>query len=59
VPYATVELFTKAMNAAGNDCKLVGYEGQAHGFFNHGRGGSEYYEKTIKEMDAFLDRVFK
>jgi acetyl esterase len=54
VPYATVELFAKAMTAAGNDCQLVGYEGQAHGFFNYGRGGNEYYEKTQRALDEFL-----
>jgi acetyl esterase/lipase len=56
VPYATVELFAKAMTAAGNKCTLVGYEGQAHGFFNYGRGNNnEYYEKTVAELDRFLE----
>jgi acetyl esterase/lipase len=54
VPYATVELFAKAMHEAGSKCTLVGYEGQAHGFFNYGRNGNEYYEKTLKAMDEFL-----
>ena len=52
VPYVTVELFTKAMTDAGNKCTLVGYDGQAHGFFNYGR--SEYYEKTVAALDEFL-----
>ena len=56
VPYATVELFAQAMTAAGNKCTLVGYEGQAHGFFNYGRGNNnEYYEKTVAELDRFLE----
>lgn len=59
VPFATVELFTKAMIAAGNDCRLVSYEGQPHGFFNHGRNNDEYYDKTLRELDTFLDRVLK
>ncbi len=54
VPYATVELFTKAMTDAGNKCTLLGYEGQAHGFFNYGRGGGEYYPKTLASLDEFL-----
>src|SRR5205823_14553154 len=54
VPYATVELFTKAMTDAGNKCTLIGYDGQAHGFFNYGRGGNEYYEKTVAALDEFL-----
>jgi acetyl esterase/lipase len=53
VPYKTVELFTKAMTDAGNDCKLVGYEGQKHGFFNFDRG-PEYYNRTVAELDRFL-----
>jgi acetyl esterase len=54
VPYATAELFAKAMNDAGSKCTLVGYEGQAHGFFNHGRGNNEYYDKTLNALDEFL-----
>jgi acetyl esterase/lipase len=54
VPYATVELFAKAMKDAGNKCTLVGYEGQAHGFFNYGRNGNEYYGKTQRALDEFL-----
>jgi len=54
VPYATVEIFAKAMTDAGNKCTLVGYDGQAHGFFNYGRGSNEYYEKTTAALDEFL-----
>jgi len=54
VPYATVELFTRKMQAAGNRCELVGFEGQTHGFFNYGRGENKMYEKTTAEMIRFL-----
>jgi acetyl esterase len=54
VPYATAEAFVKAMTAAGNRCELVGYEGQPHGFFNHGRGDGKYYTETVAAMDRFL-----
>ena len=54
VPYASAEAFARAMERAGNRCTLVGYEGQAHGFFNYGRGGGEYYTKTVQAMDEFL-----
>ena len=54
VPYATVELFTKAMQDAGNRCTLLGYDGQTHGFFNYRRGDDEYYRQTLKALDAFL-----
>ena len=42
------------MTDAGNQCQLVGYEGQAHGFFNYGRGGGKYYDETLAELDKFL-----
>lgn len=54
VPYATVEAFARKMAAAGNRCELEGYDGQAHGFFNYGRGNNEYFEKTLKRADQFL-----
>jgi acetyl esterase len=57
VPYSTVEAFAKAMTDAGNDCTLVGYEGQGHGFFNFGRGDGEHYKKTVQAMDEFLARL--
>ena len=53
VPYATAEAFERVMKAAGNRCELVGYEGQAHGFFNHGRANGRYAE-TLAAMDQFL-----
>lgn len=53
VPYKTVELFAEAMKKAGNRCELVGYEGQAHGFFNYGRKGGRY-EQTVRALDQFL-----
>ncbi|MBI5694080.1 MAG: alpha/beta hydrolase [Verrucomicrobia bacterium] len=53
VPYATAEAFARAMQAAGNRCELVGYEGQAHGFFNYGRAGGRYAE-TLAAMDQFF-----
>ena len=37
------------MKKAGNRCELVGYEGQAHGFFNSAR-----YAETLAEADKFL-----
>jgi hypothetical protein len=42
------------MKAAGSRCELAGYEGQPHGFFNFGRGGNEYFDKTLKRADEFL-----
>lgn len=53
VPYVTAQAFTKRMHAAGNQCELVGYEDQGHGFFNFTRKGGKY-EETVAEMDKFL-----
>jgi acetyl esterase len=59
VPFPTVQLFQKAMSAAGNRCELKAYEGQPHGFFNPGRwkdeagaGAKLHYYKTLAEVDA-------
>jgi acetyl esterase/lipase len=50
VPYASVVAFERAMKKAGRPCKLVGYDGAGHGFFNRG----EDYRRTLAEADAFL-----
>ena len=50
MPFETAEAYRDLMLAAGNECELVGYPGQAHAFFH--RNG--YYEKTVNAMDDFL-----
>lgn len=50
VPYASVVAFASEMKKAARPCKLVGYEGAGHGFFNRG----EDYTRTLAEADAFL-----
>lgn len=57
VPIETVEVFTKAMNEAGNTCELFSYDGEGHGFFNYGRGGNKMYYATVLEADKFLNRL--
>lgn len=47
-------VFEREYRAAGNRCELKTYEGQAHGFFNFGRGGDKYYRITLREADRFL-----
>lgn len=61
VPFSTVDLFAKAMVAAGNRCALKAYEGQPHGFFNPGRGSgrpreeaNRFFHRTIRELDEFF-----
>ncbi len=50
VPYASVVAFESEMKKAGRPCKLVGYEGASHGFFNRGEDSA----KTLAEADGFL-----
>jgi dipeptidyl aminopeptidase/acylaminoacyl peptidase len=50
VPYASVVAFENVMKKEGRPCKLVGYEGAGHGFFNRGKD----HDKTLAEADAFL-----
>jgi len=50
VPYASVVAFESEMKKAGRPCKLVGYDGADHGFFNRGKD----YAKALAEADAFL-----
>jgi len=50
VPYASVVAFESEMKKASRSCKLVGYEGAGHGFFNRGEDSA----KTLAEADRFL-----
>ena len=54
VKYATAEWFDQKYKAAGNKCRLVGYEGEVHGFFNYGRRGNKMFTATVEEMDKFF-----
>lgn len=54
VPYSQAEAFAERMEQAGNRCKLCGYDGQPHGFFNFGRAGNKNFVATMREADAFL-----
>lgn len=46
--------FQKQSENAGNQCKLVTYEAQGHGFFNYGRNDNKYYNLTMAETDKFF-----
>ncbi|HEX5790775.1 MAG TPA: alpha/beta hydrolase fold domain-containing protein [Luteolibacter sp.] len=48
------ELYRQDSEKAGNACRILTYEGQGHGFFNHGARGGKYYDLTLAEMDRFL-----
>jgi len=53
VPYADVERYCAEAGALGNQCRLVGYDGATHGFFNQGRG-EKWFRETLLEADRFL-----
>jgi len=57
IPVATAEKYKALMEKAGGRCDLHVYAGQPHGFFNYGRSGSTYYNKTVGEMDKFLQSL--
>lgn len=55
IPVPVVERFKAGMTKAGVRCEAVFYEGQGHGFFNPGKGGtSQYYYETLLATDRFL-----
>jgi len=55
VPFESVERFCKVMKEAGNDCRLVRFEGKGHGFFNYGRDeDNNSFNETICAADEFL-----
>jgi len=54
VPFMSVELFTKRMHEFGNECTLVAYQGEPHGFFNYGKKSNAIFVDTVHKMDEFL-----
>lgn len=54
VPFETAEQYATKARQLGNPCKLIGYPGQGHGFFNHSRGAKGRYEQTLEALDSFL-----
>ncbi|GJM29585.1 MAG: lipase [Cyclobacteriaceae bacterium] len=55
IPVETVEYYKVVMEKLDSKCDLKIYQGQGHGFFNHGK--FEYYQKTVREADLFLQKL--
>ena len=55
VPFENVERFCAEMKKAGNECVLVPYDGEAHGFFNYSRNRDAYLD-TTRRSDEFLQK---
>jgi acetyl esterase len=61
-PFPTAERFAAMMRDVGNDCTLVGYDEQPHGFFNHvsfmpGVGGDWQFVAATRRVDEFLAQL--
>jgi len=54
IPVKTAETFRSKMRELGIKSDLHLYEGQPHGFFNEGKGGTEIFLDTLDKMDRFL-----
>lgn len=54
VPFETITEFQTKMEAAGNTCYVVPFNGQGHGFFNYGRSENKFYDLTIEKTESFL-----
>lgn len=54
IPVATAERFRDRSAAEGVRSELIVYEGQGHGFFNHGRDQNRWYHETVTASDRFL-----
>ncbi len=54
VPYAQVVDFCEVMQASGNVCEVIGFEGKGHGFFNYGRDDNVAFTETLQHADRFL-----
>lgn len=54
IPEKTAHDFKANVKEVGVDCEVIIYEGQGHGFFNHGRNDNKYYDATVLAMDKFL-----
>ncbi|MCG8652206.1 MAG: prolyl oligopeptidase family serine peptidase, partial [Pirellulales bacterium] len=57
VPVATAERFRRDMIDVGLRSELVLYDGQPHGFFNHGKSNGRYYRLTVDRMTTFLESL--
>jgi len=54
VPFENVKRFDQTMKQAGNECKLIGYKKQSHGFFNY-KTKPKYFKKTLIQTEKFLE----
>ena len=56
VPFAQAERFVQALREAGDEVEFFPAEDVPHGFFNFGRYGNRWFDRTTREMLRFLKR---
>lgn len=54
VPFNTAKLYAEKMKTNGDNCILIGYEGEPHSFFNYGKKKNALFVDTVYKMDKFL-----
>lgn len=61
VPFENASRFNQLMLAAGNDCELISFENQGHGFFNGSffrkNSDDKFLNATLYDMDVFLKKL--
>lgn len=57
IPVSTLRRFEAKMKAEGVRCESLIFEGQPHGFFNHGKNENEPYTRTVIAADRFLESL--
>lgn len=57
IPVSTAYEFKTKMEAVGSRCDVFIYENQPHGFFNKRKADVEYYTRTTREADLFLQSL--
>ncbi len=56
-PAAIAQNFAENARKQGAKVEVLLYAGQAHGFFNYKSGGNPWYDKTLADMDHFLEQL--
>ncbi len=56
VPFENVVRFNYLMKQQHNECTLVAYKKQGHGFFNYGKS-PKHFKKTLSRTEIFLDEL--
>ncbi|WP_246560521.1 alpha/beta hydrolase [Zobellia russellii] len=57
IPVSTIEKYKTKMEEVGSRCDIFLYKDQTHGFFNRPRSNGEFYVKTTREADIFLESL--